>query len=167
MTGHEDGKGPRVRLVTVDDVAELVRLRRLMFDSMGIDTTDTRWEDVARSTIAKEILEGRMIAAVVSNPETDRELIASGIVQFEARLPSPENAAAKKAHLSSMSTDPHWRKRGYANDVLELLISECRNRGVGVVSLYATADGRPLYERAGFRERGPGSLPELQLILPT
>jgi GNAT superfamily N-acetyltransferase len=159
--------GPgRVRLATAADTDELVRLRRLMFDAMGVDTRNDRWEGAVAELIPHELAEDRLVAAVVDAPDGaatpagSARLAASGIVQFERRMPGPDHPGTTRAYLSSMSTDPRWRQCGYGTSILARLMECCRDRGVGVVELHATDVGRRLYERVGFVLR-PGA-PEMR-----
>jgi GNAT superfamily N-acetyltransferase len=154
-----------VRRATEDDVAELVRLRRLMFEAMGLGTRDDRWQRAAAEVIGRDLGAGRLVAAVVDAPDGSRALAASGIAQFAAHIPGPTTPASTRAYLSSMSTDPRWRRRGYGTRVLDLLMDLCRARGAGVVELHATDAGRVLYERVGFVPR-PGA-PEMRWVDPT
>jgi ribosomal protein S18 acetylase RimI-like enzyme len=133
------------------DAPELIRLRKLMFEAMGLDVSDHEWETVAIDLITTEMQAGRLCAAVVDAPENG--LAAGGIVQFETRLPSPGRPFTTKGYISSMCTDPEWQRLGLATEIFELLMAECHDRGVAVVDLYATPSGRPLYEKFGYQVR--------------
>ena len=147
-----------------DDVAGLVRLRGLMFEAMGLATDDRRWEAGAAAVIRAELATGALIGWVVDAPDGDEGPAAGGIAQFAARLPTPGALGLRRAHLSSMSTDPRWRRRGYARAVLVALLADCRARDVDVIELHATDAGRALYESNGFVVRSGG--PEMRLVRP-
>lgn len=53
------------------------------------------------------------------------------------------------------------RRRGIGRAVLDTVVADLRDRGVRRLELYATTDGRRLYERAGFGYIQPGSRVEL------
>ena len=51
-----------------------------------------------------------------------------------------------------MYTAPEWRGRGIARMIVEELMSAARAAGARFVSLRASDQGRPIYEKAGFAE---------------
>jgi hypothetical protein len=58
------------------------------------------------------------------------------------------------------------RRRGIGRAILEAVVDDLHGRGVRRLELYATADGRPLYEHAGFGPIDPGSRVELPREAP-
>jgi GNAT superfamily N-acetyltransferase len=54
----------------------------------------------------------------------------------------------------NMYTLPAYRRRGIASELLRRTILEARSRGLSALRLQSTDDGRPIYERAGFRDAG-------------
>ncbi|MDY7101037.1 MAG: GNAT family N-acetyltransferase [Actinomycetota bacterium] len=153
-----------VRWATPDDATELVRLRRLMFEAMGLHPVgdeDAAWLRSTEDQLRARLAAGDLFAAVVEAPDAVAsdgvvELAASGIVEVSTRIPSPLSASGSYAYLSSMSTDPRWRRRGYARLVIDALLDELRRRDVDRIELHATTDGIALYRSVGFVERsGP------------
>ena len=51
----------------------------------------------------------------------------------------------------SMWTEPSHRRRGLGNRVMDAILQWCRARGIRRLTLHASTEGRPLYERFGFR----------------
>ena len=47
-------------------------------------------------------------------------------------------------------TMKEWQRQGIARKMVSILIDEAWKRGVTEISLDATEEGRPLYERLGF-----------------
>lgn len=152
----------RARSAVDSDVGEIVRLRRLMFEEMGLDSSNDGWEQLASDVIHRELAAERMVAMVVDSPTGTGGLVASGIVQFDIGLPSPGIETSGRAYISSMSTDRAWRRRGFASDILTGLLDECADRGVTVIGLHATPQGRSIYERRGFQIRAGN--PEMRLV---
>jgi Acetyltransferase (GNAT) family len=85
------------------------------------------------------------------------------VIEFEQRIPSPWNPSGAYAYISSMSTEPAWRRRGCARAILDELLHEARSRGFGRIELHATVEGAALYRSAGFRGRDGGEEMRLEL----
>lgn len=77
-------------------------------------------------------------------------VIGTGGVSFYRVMPTCCNPDGRKAYIMNMYTAPEYRRRGIARKTLDLLVEECRRRGVDFISLEATEAGRPLYENYGF-----------------
>lgn len=78
--------------------------------------------------------------------------IAAGSVSFYRIMPTYHNPSGKKAYIMNVYTHPDYRRKGIAMKMLELLVAEARNRGIGQISLEATEEGKPLYEKFGFTQ---------------
>ena len=70
-------------------------------------------------------------------------------------IPSGKDGAiqiytGQQALIVNVYTEPEWRRRGYARQLLETIVAWCRERGVNSVVLHASDDGRALYEKLGF-----------------
>jgi GNAT superfamily N-acetyltransferase len=155
--------GEVLRFATPDDAAEIVRLRHLMFESMGIQSDDDQWLQSAEDHL-RAVLAGNDLLAVVVEVG-GRRLVASGVIEFQRRLPSPSNPSGSVAYISSMSTEHGWRRRGFARRMLERLVAEAYGRGVRRVELHATPASSSLYRSMGFTARDGGV--EMRLDLPS
>lgn len=113
--------------------------------SAGADMEAVR--AASRSYYAQALECGTHAAYLVFDGET---LVGTGGVSFFEVMPTVCNPSGKKAYIMNMYTHPLYRRQGIARKTLDLLIAECRARGVRSVSLEATAMGRPLYESYGF-----------------
>lgn len=56
------------------------------------------------------------------------------------------------AWIGMVLTDPAFRGRGFARQLMNASVDYCRRRDVALVKLDATDMGHPLYERLGFRD---------------
>lgn len=146
------------RLASSTDIAELVRLRRLMFDSMGVEATDTAWVEASAAYLAEHLGGARVFGVVVDHPEGPG-LVSTGLCEVLERIPGAQNVQGRIAYISSMSTDVEFRRRGCARAVLTFLLDEVRRRGITVVDLHATEEGAGLYRQLGF---APRPQPELR-----
>jgi GNAT superfamily N-acetyltransferase len=125
-----------------------------MFQSMGVLDGDEGWLHAAEDHVRRELAGADLVGVVVS--ATPEVLASCGVIELQQRIPSPWNPSGRCAYISSMSTDPRWRRRGLARAVLSELLSEAERRGIRRVELHATPAGEHLYRRAGFVTRVGG-----------
>jgi ribosomal protein S18 acetylase RimI-like enzyme len=151
-----------VRRAVPADAAEVTRLRRLMFTAMGLDCEATDWERPCIAFFEHHFSRPDVVGMVVDAP-SGLGLAASGVIELSRQIPSPRAPRGTNAYISTISTDPRWRRRGMAAAIMDALLDVARDAGIDNVDLHATAEGRPLYERLGFVER-PGN-PALRLPL--
>lgn len=149
MASHEISYRPLYR-ATVDDVATIVQQRARMMADMGasirIDTPEIvatleRW---FRAQIVAETYIGFLIAS-----ETG-EVVAGGGLRLFEWPPSDAETPNVRGYLMNVYVDPEHRRRGLARAIASAALDACRERGVRVVALHASAAGRPLYESLGF-----------------
>lgn len=76
--------------------------------------------------------------------------VGAGGVSFYRVMPTYHNPTGWKAYIMNMYTHPEYRRKGIALHMLDLLVKEARQAGIGLISLEATEMGRPLYEKYGF-----------------
>lgn len=58
----------------------------------------------------------------------------------------------RRATILNVYTEPDYRRRGIARQIMETMIAWCRQQGFARVSLHASEHGRPLYESLGFED---------------
>ena len=152
----------RARLATLSDAAELVRLRALMFDSVGVDTSGPHWRQACLAHLRENLGGPRLLGAVIDAPDGSG-LAAGGLADILIRPPGPSLPDGRSGYLGSISTDPRFQRRGYGRAVVTLLLAELQRAGVHRVELHATNAGEPLYRSLGFTERSGGL--EMRLVL--
>jgi GNAT superfamily N-acetyltransferase len=141
-----------VRRADAADIDELVRLRRVMFDSMeGVMDISGGWEEPCAAVFGRGLDDGSVVAFVVDAPAGDG-LASCGVATVAARLPGPGNLSGSYGYVQSMATDERWRRRGYGRIVFGALLDWFRAEGVTAIDLHATTTGEPLYRSFGFRE---------------
>ena len=144
-----------LRRAAVSDAHDLTRLRALMHDAMGADTSDPLWWRVTEEAFARRLAGEGFVAFVV---EVEGRVVSSGAGWLEEHLPSPTQLDGRRGHIASMSTEPSARRQGFGELVFTALMGWFTDQGVTRVDLRATEDGRPLYERFGFRVLGGASM---------
>jgi GNAT superfamily N-acetyltransferase len=150
-----------VRPGVAGDTPEVLRLAALMYESIGIDASGAPWREAATQQISERL--GQDVALfVVDDPSDHRRLAATGAGSIARQLPSPESPSATVGHIQWISTDPAWRRRGFARQIMLALLDWFRRNDVPVVELYAAPLGEGLYRELGFKE---GQSPTLGLCL--
>jgi ribosomal protein S18 acetylase RimI-like enzyme len=155
---HGTVDGVRVRWATAADIGELVRLRRVMFEAMGMEVTAAD-DEATRVVLGPGLDSGEFFAAVIDSGAADGHLAACGIGMTARRVPSPGNPEGRYGYVQSMVTDERDRRQGHARAVLRALLDRFGQLGIARVDLHASAMGEPLYRSEGFR---PGTQPELR-----
>jgi GNAT superfamily N-acetyltransferase len=140
-----------VRRASTADIPGLLALRRELFQSMGWqgESELAAMESACRRYFESAIPDGRFHGWVA---ESDgRPVATAGLVVHEVP-PTARNPSGREGYVMNMFTRPEWRRRGIARALLHAVLDFLREQGIAQVSLHATADGRPLYEQAGFAD---------------
>lgn len=146
------GDHPAVRPATQDDIAELVRLRTLLFEDLGgpyfnPSSADDRWQDTLAVVLKDQLAaDGTRIIVV----DGDTGLAACAIGSVEQRLPGPHLPSGRVGLVIGVVTDPAHRRRGHSRCLMRGLLDWFRERAVSRVDLYASHEGEPLYRDLGF-----------------
>ncbi|MGY0023798.1 GNAT family N-acetyltransferase [Streptomyces sp. YJ-C3] len=142
---------PLVRRAVAEDAEELVRLRKIMLDSMN-PSSDTSWQSATTETLRAHLADaqGELAAFVVDAPTGDGRLAACAAGVIHRGLGSPGNPFGLSGHVSNVCTDPEYRHRGFSRACMEALLGWYRDRDVRRIDLHATMQGEPLYTSLGF-----------------
>jgi GNAT superfamily N-acetyltransferase len=143
-----------LRRAVVDDARDLTRLRGLMHEAMG-DSLTEEWEATCEAAFARRLEEPDFAAFLVLEGDL---AVACGVGWVEEHLPAPYALDARRGHISSMSTDPAYRSRGYGRMVMKALMEWFASMDVPRVDLRATRFGQPLYESEGFAVLGGATM---------
>ena len=140
----------RIRLATLDDLDELIRLRLDFLEEVGnlkagVDAAELG--ALMRDYLARKMPAGEFLAWVA---ESEGAIVAtSGVTIFE-RPPNGSNPSGVEAYLSNMYTLPAWRGRGLGTALVATVVAHLKRTRVRRIWLHATEQGRTVYARAGF-----------------
>ena len=82
--------------------------------------------------------------------EIDGDIAATGSISFYRLPPTSRRPNGRACYIGNMFTTPAHRNRGLAAKILQLLAEEARAAGCHAILLYASGQGRPIYEKYGF-----------------
>ncbi|WP_329520174.1 GNAT family N-acetyltransferase [Spirillospora sp. NBC_01491] len=142
----------RVRQAAEDDVPELVRLRAMLFETLGGEffnpsSAGADWRDALGRVLKQKLTDDDAQILVVDG---DDGLAACGIGTIEQWFPGPHSRNGRIGHVIGVVTAPEYRRRGYSRAVMQGLLDWFRGRDVVRVDLYASTGGEPLYRELGF-----------------
>ncbi len=148
----------RIRRATAADAGVLARHRAEMFRDMGelpASVYDTLI-DAARAYLTQAVTDGRYVGWVAELDAGSREVVGGAGLQLRELLPRPDVARERLVRgpqglIVNVYTERAWRRKGVADALMRELLQWCRGNGIESVVLHASDDGRPLYEKLGFR----------------
>ena len=143
------------RAATLDDVPELLRLRRVMWEAMGLPLASDGWEERFTEVVSGWLSSGTGAAYVVDGPVG---LVACGIGSIDQRLPGSSNPTGRYGYIANMVTEAEHRGQGLAGQVLRALLDWFTAQGIHAVDLHASKDGEPIYRAHGFAENAQPAL---------
>lgn len=151
--------GLKIRPATPADAEVIVHHRRRMFEDMGYrdEAAEDAMVAAARPVIEAGLHDGSYQGWLV---EADGQVVAGGGVTILPFQSNPHDPGSRRAWIQNMYTEPGYRRRGLARQILTVIVAWCEAEGFRAVHLHASDEGRPLYEAAGFR---PTS--EMRLVL--
>ena len=138
------------RKATIDDIPILLNLRMKLLSSVNGKGENETWEIVEEQVVQyyREALSTEEHIAYLAF-DGDR-CIATGGICFYRVLPTYHNPNGKKSYVINMYTEPEYRRKGIATKILDFLIDDSERKEAYYISLEATNEGRPVYEKYGF-----------------
>lgn len=134
-----------VRRATVADIDQMVGLR-VAFLQEAADVDDS---DELRSAITDYLHRALSSGDAVAWVAGDRDdIVAMGVVTIYERM--MWSGVGREGYVLSMYTVPRFRKQGIGTKIVEEIATFARKERLKL-ALIATEDGRPIYERAGFK----------------
>ena len=147
-------EGLTIRLGTAEDADVLARHRCQMFSEMGV-LSAKGYPDLEAASIQyfrESLPDGAYLAWLVCD---DDEVVAGGGMQVNTIPPRPGPdgnllGSGPQGLIVNMYVEKPWRRKGVASWLLREMIDFARQTGIPSLTLHASNEGRPLYERHGF-----------------
>ncbi|SRR6266516_4410982 len=139
-----------IRRASLEDVERLVDLRLALERESGHLTQEAMLAEVRRATRQYFLEALPAEAIVVWVAEAHGTIVATSGLIFFQKPPSERNLRGLEAYLLNMYTVPVWRRQGIATTLLQTLMACAKQRQAHRIWMYATRDGRAIYEQAGF-----------------
>jgi GNAT superfamily N-acetyltransferase len=124
--------------------------RRSMFRDMGEGTAEERdlMVEVAGPWLARALADGsyrHWLALDSSGCVT-----GGGGVLLCPWPANPKDPCTQRAVILNVYTEPEFRNRGIARQIVETILEWLKEQGFRAVNLHASKEGRTLYEKLGF-----------------
>ena len=136
------------RVTDANDIDMLMDVRLSMFKIVNDLPADYIFDDELVVSSRRYFLEGDQTTVVAVD---DGRCVACASMSYIEIMPTFSHPSGKRAHLMNVYTEEHYRRRGIARQLVNMLIEDARVHGATEVSLDATESGRPLYESVGFK----------------
>jgi|SRR5450631_264517 len=139
-----------IREAVPGDSAIILDHRRSMFLDMGEGTPEEldQMAEVASPWLARALADGsyrHWLALDVSGRVT-----GGGGVLLCPWPASPKDPCTQRAVILNVYTEPEFRKRGIARQIMLAILVWIKEQGFRAVNLHASKQGRHLYEELGF-----------------
>ena len=82
------------------------------------------------------------------------KIVGTSGMSFGVKPPYFSCPTGRLGILSSMYTDPNYRRMGIASNLLDRVVKEARDYGCGTIYITASDVGVKLYESYGFKHNG-------------
>ncbi|MGO8857373.1 MAG: GNAT family N-acetyltransferase [Steroidobacteraceae bacterium] len=139
-----------IREAAPSESAIVLHHRRSMFRDMGEGTVEQldRMAEVASPWLARALADGSYRHWVALDDKG--RVVGGGGVFLCPWPPNPTDPCTQRAVILNVYTEPEFRKRGIARQIMLTILGWVKDHGFHSVNLHASAEGRPLYENLGF-----------------
>jgi GNAT superfamily N-acetyltransferase len=138
-----------IREATANDIPEILRQRRRMYEDMhytdpiALDSMASLSSAYLKTAMANGSFRAWLAA-------DGNRIVAGGAVIISPWPAHPYDLECRRATILNVYTDPEFRRRGIARQLMQTMIAWCKDEGFARVTLHASDDGRHLYESLGF-----------------
>ena len=136
------------RKMTEKDIAQFNRIRITQLREEGA-TEDLDLVPALTDYYHRHLADGTFVSWLAVDGE---KIVGTSGISFVEKPPYFSCPTGRIGLLSSMYTDPDYRRRGIAKELLGRVVEEARSFGCGAVQITASDMGMLLYTDFGFRK---------------
>jgi GNAT superfamily N-acetyltransferase len=139
-----------IRRARPDDAEQIALFRRLMFAEMRdfspavLQTMEADYRLWVRDRLERGLYFGWLVIA------DNTSVVGSAGIWLMEWLPHPADLTCQRGHVVDVYVKPDYRRQGLARRLMETLLAWCEDRGMVMVTLYASTAGEHLYRSLGF-----------------
>jgi GNAT superfamily N-acetyltransferase len=140
---------PIIRVASPNDIPEILCQRRRMYEDMHYNDAFAldSMASLSASYLKTAMADGSFRAWLATDGD---RIVAGGAVVISPWPAHPYDLQCRRATILNVYTDPEYRRRGIARQLVQTMIAWCQREGFARVTLHASDDGRHLYESLGF-----------------
>ena len=138
------------RRLQKDDLTLFITMRIKQLREEGA-TEDIDLRPALQDYYTRHMADGTFVSWLAVDGE---RIVGTSGMSFVEKPPYFGCPSGKMGLLSSMFTDPEYRRQGIARKLLSLVVEEARNYGCGTVQITASNMGVLLYNNFGFEKNG-------------
>ena len=140
-----------IRPGTLADILVVAHHRRRMCEDMGYsdDHALTAMVQATSDYLKTAIPDGSFRSGLACDGD---EIVAGGAVVISPWPAHAYEPICRRATILNVYTEPEYRRRGIARQLMETIIAWCKEQGFARVTLHASEYGKPLYQSLGFEE---------------
>lgn len=132
----------------IDELVEL-RLAYLQEDLGAISEQDMQCLQAALPQYFRNHLNRDLLVYIAKEAE---EIVTCAFLLIVEKPMSPMFITGKTGTVLNVYTRPEYRKKGYAKQLMNVLLKDAKINELSVVELKATEDGYHLYQSVGFED---------------
>ena len=138
------------RKLTAEDLDPFIRMRITQLREEGA-TEQIDLVPALKDYYRRHLKDGTFVSWLAVDGE---KIVGTSGMSFVEKPPYFSCPSGRVGLLSSMYTDPAYRRRGIARELLERVVEEARAYGCGSVQITASDMGVLLYSAFGFQKNG-------------
>lgn len=140
-----------IREGTLADIPTITRHRRRMCEDMNYTDAGalSTMVTLTANYLTKAIPEGSFRSWLACD---NGQVVAGGAVVIAPWPAHAYDLECRRATILNVYTDPEYRRRGIARQIIETMIAWCKREGFARVTLHTSEHGRHLYESLGFED---------------
>ena len=140
-----------MRRATPRDCDIILHHRRSMFEEMKEGTSDDldQTVQIARPWLITALANGSYQGWIAEN--SHRRVVAGAGIVILSWPASPKNLENRRALIVNVYTEPDFRGRGLARQLMLTALGWLKGQGFRMAALHASEAGKHLYETLGFR----------------
>jgi len=138
------------RRATVNDSDLITHHRKAMFADMR-NAPEPILEEMARNFepwLRRMISDDKYTGWITSDGEDP--IASAGLIILDWAPHFLDPTCSQRGYILNIYVEPEFRRQGLALMLTKECMAEAQRRGIGVVALHASDNGRPVYEKLGF-----------------